>query len=226
MGMEARQLLAGGEARSGEQRVAGDPAQPAPVRGLSPVERALVERYGAALQGRVLLVGGSLGHFTTQLYRVALELHGVCDGPADLARCRRAYPRAVFTRCDPRDLADFAPHAFDSVVVPGAALDLLDDDGRCAALGDMRGLLAQDGLLVFFSQSRDAAVRYGRRWRALLGSRGDVRDARRYLSRDAQERQLSELGYELLDCLDHDGRHVERSAGSERTRRLHYLARA
>jgi hypothetical protein len=46
-----------------------------------------------------------------------------------------------------------------------------------------------------------------------------------YIGRDAQERQLSELGYELVECLDVDGRPVEKGArgiGSS----LHYVAQA
>jgi SAM-dependent methyltransferase len=46
-----------------------------------------------------------------------------------------------------------------------------------------------------------------------------------HISRDAQERQLHELGYELLDCLDLDGRTVPRGGQARRCPELHYLAR-
>ncbi|HEV2981917.1 MAG TPA: class I SAM-dependent methyltransferase [Solirubrobacteraceae bacterium] len=223
--MEAQRLLAGDEARPGDQRVEPAPPNLALVRGLSAVERALVERFGAALLGRVLLVGCSVGRFTAQLHLLALELHGVCDRAADVARCRRAYPHAVFTQCDPRDLADFAPCAFGAAVVPGVALDVLDDDERRAALCDIRALLTQDGLLIFSVYNRDCTARPTGGLRALLGSRNHV-EAPDCLSRDAHERQLSELGYDVLECLDCDGRRLEGSASRERSRRLYFVARA
>jgi hypothetical protein len=48
---------------------------------------------------------------------------------------------------------------------------------------------------------------------------------RYYISRDGQERQLSELGYELLECLDLEGQSVARSASAGGSRRLFYVAR-
>lgn len=46
-----------------------------------------------------------------------------------------------------------------------------------------------------------------------------------FISRDAQERQLAELGCELVDCLDVDGRTVAPGEGAERSSELHYAAR-
>ncbi|MGP8242441.1 MAG: class I SAM-dependent methyltransferase [Solirubrobacteraceae bacterium] len=46
-----------------------------------------------------------------------------------------------------------------------------------------------------------------------------------YISRDAQERQLAEQGFELLECLDLDGLHVPASAAAPRCPELHYVAR-
>jgi SAM-dependent methyltransferase len=221
MGMEA---LGEEGATLGDRRVESESLRPAPVRGLRAVERALVERFGAALQGRVLLVGCSVGRFTTQLSRLAYDMHGACGAAEDVASCRRAYPHAVFTQCDARDLGDFAARAFDAVVVQGTALDPLDEDERCAALGDVRELLAYDGLLIFFSRNRDGTVRRGRRLRGLLGSpRHSLRSG---LSRETQERQLSDLGYELLECVDHDGHGVVLSASPQRTGHGQYTARA
>lgn len=209
----------------GERRVESESLWLAPVRGLSAVERALVERFGAALQGRVLLVGCSVGPFTTQLSRLAYAMHGACGTAEDVASCRRACPHAVFTQCDARELGDFAARAFDAVVVQGAALDPLDEDERRGALGDVGELLARDGLLIFFSRERKRnRARLARRLRPLFGRRRHP--LRSALSRDAQERQLSELGYELLECLDRDGRSAALAAGPQRTRRGRSVARA
>lgn len=45
-----------------------------------------------------------------------------------------------------------------------------------------------------------------------------------YISRDAQESQLSELGYTLTTCLDLDGRDVERGESAAHCSELHYAA--
>jgi len=47
-----------------------------------------------------------------------------------------------------------------------------------------------------------------------------------YISRDAQARQLEEHRFELLECLDLDGREVEAGADAPRCAELHYVARA
>jgi SAM-dependent methyltransferase len=47
-----------------------------------------------------------------------------------------------------------------------------------------------------------------------------------YISRDAQERQLTEQGFELIECLDLDGRIVAPHGSAARCPELHYVARA
>jgi len=46
-----------------------------------------------------------------------------------------------------------------------------------------------------------------------------------YISRDAQERQLTDTGYELLECLDLDGRTVKPGETAPHCSELHYVAR-
>ena len=46
-----------------------------------------------------------------------------------------------------------------------------------------------------------------------------------YVGRDAQERQLAAAGFELLDCLDLDGRHVGAGEQAAAHAELHYVAR-
>jgi SAM-dependent methyltransferase len=46
-----------------------------------------------------------------------------------------------------------------------------------------------------------------------------------YISRDSQERQLEEHGFELLECLDLDGLRVERGELAPQSPELHYVAR-
>jgi SAM-dependent methyltransferase len=47
-----------------------------------------------------------------------------------------------------------------------------------------------------------------------------------YISRDAQERQLADEGFELWECLDLDGRDVPAGAAAASCPELHYVARA
>jgi SAM-dependent methyltransferase len=47
-----------------------------------------------------------------------------------------------------------------------------------------------------------------------------------YITRDAQERQFIERGFELLECLDLDGRAVSTGAVAARCPELHYVARS
>jgi SAM-dependent methyltransferase len=46
-----------------------------------------------------------------------------------------------------------------------------------------------------------------------------------YISRDAQERQMSECGYQFLECLDLDGRVVLPGEAARHCSELHYVAR-
>ncbi len=46
-----------------------------------------------------------------------------------------------------------------------------------------------------------------------------------YISRDAQYRQLSEEGFEAIECLDLDGREVPAGASASHCPELHYVAR-
>jgi hypothetical protein len=47
-----------------------------------------------------------------------------------------------------------------------------------------------------------------------------------YIGRDAQARQLDELGFDLLECLDLDGRTVAPGEDAPESGELHYVARA
>lgn len=46
-----------------------------------------------------------------------------------------------------------------------------------------------------------------------------------YVTRDVEERQLSELGFELIECTDLDGRPVPRGESASEHPELHYVAR-
>ena len=53
----------------------------------------------------------------------------------------------------------------------------------------------------------------------------DFRGLHYYISRDEQERQLGEHGFELIECLDLDGAAVGPGSAAEHCQELHYVAR-
>lgn len=54
----------------------------------------------------------------------------------------------------------------------------------------------------------------------------DYRLVHYYIARDAQERQLAEQGFELIECLDNDGRPVAPGESAEEYVELYYIAQA
>lgn len=229
---------------------------------LREVERLLLARFGDMFTGRVLELGCGAGRLTGHITRLGGELHGVDVSPAMVAHCRRRYPQATFTVCDLRDLSGFPRAAFDAVLAPYNALDVLDDRERRDVLVQLRSLLVEGGLLIFSCHNRAHAPCGRAVLRLLLGNpRHPLQSVRRlplrlrnrrrlrrperslpgyamrndhtqqfgllhyHISRDAQERQLHELGYELLGCLDLSGRAVPRGGGARDCPELHYVAR-
>ncbi len=224
-------------------------------RWLQPAEVVLLARYHDALSGRVLEAGCGAGRILGYLVALGGEVHGVDTSPRMLEYCRRAYPEALLSQGDLRTLPETVEAPFDAVVAADNLLDVVDPDQRRAVLGDIRSLLAPDGVLIFSShnlasvtagaersssdrveqflrklvnmspaQLASAAARWPRRIRnrrrlaslqrqsaeyAILNdSEGDYGALHYYVRRDAQERQLDDAGFTLLECLDQQGRLV------------------
>ncbi|MDT7547825.1 MAG: hypothetical protein QOE84_219, partial [Actinomycetota bacterium] len=104
------------------------------TRDLRPIEVMLLVRYREALSGRVLELGCGAGRLTGYLAELASVAHGVDISPAMVDHCRRAYPRAIFSEGDLRDLSAFDPGSFDVVVASYNVVDVLGDRERRAAL--------------------------------------------------------------------------------------------
>jgi len=180
------------------------------TRDLRPVEALLLRRYRGALSGRVLELGCGAGRLTGYLAELASTAHGVDISPAMLQRGRRAYPKAVFSETDLRDLSAFGAGSFDVVVAGYGVIDVLDDEERGCALDEAHRVLAAGGLLVMSSHNRDYAPRIEEPLR--LRGRGPLRMAitlvrmprwRRHRRRLlALER--NEPGYAVLNDVSHD----------------------
>jgi SAM-dependent methyltransferase len=248
-------------------------------RVLEPAEVLLLVRYREAFQGRVLDVGCGAGRLLGYLLSLGGDVVGVDISPAMVERCRRRFPGADVRVADLETLPHSVDGPFDVVLMSDDVLDVLDDTRRRAVLGQLLGLLAPAGVVVFSSHNlayrersapptptRAAAGRLARLRTRLsqLANRSPVwmlnaavrlprrrRNRRRlrplqrravdhaivndeahdysllhyYISRADQERQLGQLGYELVDVLEFDGDSVGPGAdGLGPT--LYYVAKA
>jgi SAM-dependent methyltransferase len=254
---------------------------------LEPAEVLLLVRYREAFSGRVLDVGCGAGRLLGYLASLSATAVGVDISPAMVDACRRRFPGADVRVADLEDLPRFLEGPFDVVLMSDNVLDVFDDARRRAVLADIRGLLADRGLLVFSSHNlarweRAASVGVGAtagvgagagsgarlgRARSLLRRllhqspawmlNALVRLARRrsnrrrlgpmqhraadhavvndeahnysllhyYIARGDQERQLADLGYDLIDVLEFDGASVPAGADGVGAS-LYYVATA
>ena len=231
-------------------------------RALRPPETLLLDRYGEALCGRVLELGCGAGRLSGHLIALAGEFRGLDISRSMIEHCRGTYPGGHFEQGDLRDLSRYETASLEVVFAPFNVLDVLDDAERRRVLGEIRRILADEGLLMMSTHNLAHAqyipspthlssrrnpvrlsrellhlprrIRNWRRARPLQSRTGDhailVDEAHDYsilhyyIGRDAQERQLTELGFELLDCLDLDGRPVKPGEEAALCAELHYVA--
>ena len=146
----------------------GDPAEPNAelwARGeavdlyanqlLRPVEQILLDTHRQALSGRVLELGCGGGRITGHLGEISGDVHGIDISEAMVEHCRRTYPKLRFSVGDLREIAAIADGPYDGIVAGFNVLDVLGDDERRRVLSDIRGLLADDGVLIMSSHNRD-----------------------------------------------------------------------
>jgi SAM-dependent methyltransferase len=203
----------------------GDPAEPNAERWASgeavdlyanrllrPVEEMLLEAQRRALSGRVLELGCGAGRITGHLGEISSDVHGIDISEAMVEHCRRAYPALRFSVGDLRELRAVAEGRYDAIVAGFNVLDVLGDDERRRVLSEIRGLLADDGVLIMSSHNRHyiTTVRARARMfvRMLIGSPLNP-SPRATLRRVANKRRLRPLersteSYALVDDEAHD----------------------
>ena len=231
-------------------------------RGLRPVETTLLERYRAALGGRVLELGCGAGRVTSHLCKGSDAVFALDIARQMVVECQRVCPEARVFEGDLRDLSRFGSGSLDAVFGTFNVLDMLGDGERGRVLDQIRRILRPDGLLIVSSHNRGYAARLGTPFRLLvgdprqplrslarlpmrLGNRRRMRWLERsetdyailndaahdfavvhyYISRDSQERQLGGHGFELVQCLDLEGRVVPCGAMAADCPELSYVAR-
>jgi SAM-dependent methyltransferase len=121
---------------------------------LRKVEAVILDRYGDALDGRVLEVGCGAGRVTGHLVTVAAEVHGIDISASMIDHCRRAYPQGTFRVADLRDLGEYDDGFFDAIFASFNVIDYISPGERGAALDSWRRVLGADGMLVMSSHNR------------------------------------------------------------------------
>ncbi len=219
------------------------------------MESVLLERYRPALQGSVLelVPGGS--RLTEELVHQAGTYVGLGSSTAVINVCRQMYITGRFVISQLDDLDQFEPGSFDVVFAGRCAIDSLSDERRRRLLAGVHRGLRAGGLWIFSSRNaasphlgeieeppsgrRRAGLLRGRRMRSsrapmderelgyelLGGIDGDPTAAPYRITREAQEQQLGETGFELRECIDLDGHEVSSDAPTSESPELHYVAR-
>ncbi|HWD64518.1 MAG TPA: methyltransferase domain-containing protein [Solirubrobacteraceae bacterium] len=219
------------------------------------MESVLLERYRSALQGSVLdlVPGGS--RLTKELVHQAGDYLGVGPSPAVINVCRQMYLTGRFVVADIDALEQFESGRFQVVFGGRCAIDSLNGERRRGLFERVRQLLDSEGLWIFSShnaasaqlQQADEAVPDRRRGGRLRGLRlrssrapmdehdlgaellsgmdGTLSAGPYRITKAAQEAQLDELGFTLLECLDLDGHAVPEAGLAPESAELHYVAR-
>jgi SAM-dependent methyltransferase len=191
------------------------------TRDLGAAEAVILVRYAARLGGNVLELGCGGGRLSGHLLALGANVLGLESTPALVDYCRKTYPSGSFLARNPLDLRGLEP-GYDAVVVGSDLLDTVDEDGRGHVLDAARELLVAGGIVVMASRNRHPSTRPRLRRIVRAGRR---RHGNPQAYRETQERQLTELGYELLECVDDEGRVVGRGDRVPANAELHYVAR-
>lgn len=225
------------------------------ARALRDVESVLLDRYRSALQGSVLdlVPGGS--RLTEELVHRAGSYLGVGPSPTVINVCRQMYLSGRFVVADIDAMEQFVAGSFQLVFAGRCAIDSLNGERRRGLFERVHRLLDRDGLWIFSSHNAaspqlqqsdetSAGRRRGGRFRGLrlrssrapmdehdLGAEllsgidGSLSAGPYRVTHTAQETQLEELGFHLLECLDLAGRVVEQTQPAADSAELHYVAK-
>jgi SAM-dependent methyltransferase len=123
---------------------------------LRPVERMLIDEYGADLTGRVLELGCGAGRLTAPLAELSDRVTALDVSPAMVRATAARCPTVTVVVADLRALPPLGP--FEAVVAGANVIDVLGDESRLRLLSDLRALLVPGGLLLLSSHNLGAAT--------------------------------------------------------------------
>lgn len=127
--------------------------------GLTPAERALVERF-APPAPQVLDLGVGTGRTTGELRDVSSGYVGIDLSPAMVARARLLHPTADLRVGDAADLGELDTASFDLVLFSYHGIDYLHpDDSRHRCLGEVARVLRPGGVFIASRHSPRTVVR-------------------------------------------------------------------
>jgi SAM-dependent methyltransferase len=128
----------------------------ASARGLFPAERYLFGKYVRA-GSDILDVGVGGGRTTDHLAAKAGRYLGIDYSAAMIEECRTRFPRLDFAVADATDLSVIGDESFDFTVFSFNGMDYISsDEGRIAALRELRRVTRPNGLIVISSHNARA----------------------------------------------------------------------
>jgi|SRR5690349_3990214 len=128
------------------------------AEGLNSQERAALESVAAVVRGkRILDIGVGAGRTVRPLLAISEDYVGVDYTPQMIEHCRAQFPGIRFEAADARDMRAFAPESFDLVFFSCNGICMVDHEGRMAILGEVRRVLAPNGVFIFSTTNRNSA---------------------------------------------------------------------
>ncbi len=123
--------------------------------GLQPPEAAILELIAGELTGREALdIGIGVGRTTPHLLALAASYVGIDYSEGMIEVARRRFPGVDLRHGDARDLSEFADESMGFVMFSFNGLDYVDHADRLQVLGEVRRVLAPNGLFLFSSHNR------------------------------------------------------------------------
>lgn len=126
------------------------------LEGLNAQESALLGAGGDLTGLRLLDLGVGAGRTVRPLRAISREYVGVDYMQEMVDHCRREFPDVRFEQADARSMKQFADGSFDVVFFSCNGISMVDHAGRLAILGEVRRLLAPDGLFAFSTCNRNS----------------------------------------------------------------------
>lgn len=122
---------------------------------LFPAEQVILERVMSSCNGRPILdVGVGAGRTTSHLLRVSADYLGIDYSSKMVERCRQRFPGVRFELADARRLEAYPEGHFVFILFSLNGIDYVSHDDRLIILGQLKRLLAKDGLFAFSTHNR------------------------------------------------------------------------